>query len=90
MNVIIDGDEIVYRNYVDIFVAVSVFKGLVVLVLRSCEGMNFVDVESFIVLYGKKVCDGMLFIDEMVGGIFTILNGGVFGSLTGIFIINLL
>lgn len=88
VNAIIDGDEIVYRNYVDISVAVSAPKGLVVPVLRSCEGMNFADVESSIASYGKKARDGTLSIDEMAGGTFTISNGGVFGSLTGTPIIN--
>ena len=63
-------------------------KGLVVPVLRSCEGMNFADVESSIASYGKKARDGTLSIDEMAGGTFTISNGGVFGSLTGTPIIN--
>jgi len=88
VNAIIDGDEIVYRNYVDISVAVSAPKGLVVPVLRSAERMNFADVEGSIAAYGKKARDGTLSIDEMAGGTFTISNGGVFGSLTGTPIIN--
>lgn len=88
VNAIIDGDEIVYRNYVDISVAVSAPKGLVVPVLRNCEMMNFADVERAIATYGKKARDGTLSIDEMAGGTFTISNGGVFGSLTGTPIIN--
>lgn len=88
VNAIIDGDEIVYRNYVDISVAVSAPKGLVVPVLRNCETMNFADVERSIAAYGKKARDGTLSIDEMAGGTFTISNGGVFGSLTGTPIIN--
>ena len=88
VNAIIDGDEIVYRNYVDISVAVSAPKGLVVPVLRNCETMNFADVERSIASYGKKARDGTLSIDEMAGGTFTISNGGVFGSLTGTPIIN--
>ena len=88
VNAIIDGDEIVYRNYVDISVAVSAPKGLVVPVLRNCETMNFADVERSIATYGKKARDGTLSIDEMAGGTFTISNGGVFGSLTGTPIIN--
>jgi len=88
VNAIIDGDEIVYRNYVDISVAVSAPKGLVVPVLRSCEHMKFAEVEGAIASYGKKARDGTLSIDEMAGGTFTISNGGVFGSLTGTPIIN--
>ena len=88
VNAIIDGDEIVYRNYVDISVAVSAPKGLVVPVLRNCEQMKFSEVEGAIASYGKKARDGTLSIDEMAGGTFTISNGGVFGSLTGTPIIN--
>lgn len=88
VNAIIDGDEIVYRNYVDISVAVSAPKGLVVPVLRSAQNMTFADVEGSIAAYGKKARDGTLSIDEMTGGTFTISNGGVFGSLTGTPIIN--
>ena len=88
VNAVIDGDEIVYRNYVDISVAVSAPRGLVVPVLRNCESMTFADVEASIATYGKKAKDGTLSIDEMAGGTFTISNGGVFGSLTGTPIIN--
>jgi 2-oxoglutarate dehydrogenase E2 component (dihydrolipoamide succinyltransferase) len=88
VNAIIDGDEIVYRNYVDISVAVSAPKGLVVPVLRNCEKMSFADVEGSIAAFGKKARAGSLSIDEMAGGTFTISNGGVFGSLTGTPIIN--
>ena len=88
VNAIIDGDEIVYRNYVDISIAVSAPKGLVVPVLRDADKMSFAGVEAQIAAYGKKARDGTLGIDEMAGGTFTISNGGVFGSLSGTPIIN--
>jgi len=80
--------EIVYREYVDISVAVSSPTGLVVPVLRNCEGMSFADVESTIAMYGQKAKAGQLALEEMAGGTFTISNGGVFGSLMGTPIIN--
>lgn len=88
VNAIIDGDDIVYRNYVDISIAVSAPKGLVVPVLRDVDTMSFAGVEGTIAAFGKKARDGTLGIDEMTGGTFTISNGGVFGSLNGTPIIN--
>ena len=88
VNAIIDGDEIVYRDYFDVSVAVSAPKGLVVPVLRDVDKMSFADVESTIASCGKKAREGTLSIDEMTGGTFTISNGGVFGSLNGTPIIN--
>jgi len=80
--------EIVYRDYVDISVAVASPNGLVVPVLRNTEFMSFADVEKTIGLYGQKAKDGALGLEEMAGGTFTISNGGVFGSLMGTPIIN--
>ncbi|CAN0067617.1 unnamed protein product [Ascophyllum nodosum] len=80
--------EIVYRNYVDISVAVSSPNGLVVPVLRNVEDMDFADVEKAIAEYGKKAKAGALALEDMAGGTFTISNGGVFGSLMGTPIIN--
>lgn len=90
VNAVIDDatQEVVYRNYVDISVAVASPTGLVVPVLRNTEKMNFADVEKTIALYGKKAKDGKMAIEDMVGGTFTISNGGVFGSLFGTPIIN--
>ena len=88
VNAIIDGDEIVYREFYDVSIAVSAPKGLVVPVLRDVDKMSFAGVEGAIALYGKKAKDGTLAIDEMTGGTFTISNGGVFGSLNGTPIIN--
>ncbi|KAF6764166.1 dihydrolipoamide succinyltransferase [Ephemerocybe angulata] len=88
-NASIEGDEIVYRDYVDLSVAVATPKGLVTPVVRNAEGMNFVDIEKEIAALGKKARDGKLTLEDMAGGSFTISNGGVFGSLYGTPIINL-
>lgn len=89
VNAFIDGDDIVYRDYVDISVAVSTPGGLVVPVIRSCENMNFADIEKTIVTLGERARTGKISIDEMQGGTFTISNGGVFGSLLSTPIINM-
>eukprot|EP01037_Dinobryon_pediforme_P023224 gene23223-biopygen14008 len=81
-------NEIVYRNYVDISVAVASPNGLVVPVLRNTEKMGFADVEKAIAAFGKKAKEGSLALEDMAGGTFTISNGGVFGSLFGTPIIN--
>jgi 2-oxoglutarate dehydrogenase E2 component (dihydrolipoamide succinyltransferase) len=90
VNAVIDDatKEIVYRNYVDISVAVASPNGLVVPVLRNCEKMGFADVEKQIGAYGAKAKAGALALEDMAGGTFTISNGGVFGSLFGTPIIN--
>ncbi|CAF5123502.1 unnamed protein product, partial [Rotaria magnacalcarata] len=88
-NQVIDGNEIVYRDYVDISVAVASPKGLVVPVIRNVEQMNYADIERAINEYGEKAKKGTLPIEDMDGGTFTISNGGVFGSLFGTPIINL-
>jgi 2-oxoglutarate dehydrogenase E2 component (dihydrolipoamide succinyltransferase) len=88
VNATIEGDEIVYRDYFDVSIAVSAPKGLVVPVVRNAESMSFADIEKQIAEYGKKAKDGTLTIDEMTGGTFTISNGGVFGSLLSTPIIN--
>ena len=80
--------EIVYRDYVDVSVAVASPNGLVVPVLRNTEFMSFADVEKTIALYGQKAKEGTLGLEDMAGGTFTISNGGVFGSLMGTPIIN--
>lgn len=88
VNAQIDGDEIVYFNYLDISVAVSAPNGLVVPVIRSAESMSFAQIESTIGDFGKRAKAGKLTMDEMKGGTFTISNGGVFGSLMSTPIIN--
>lgn len=89
VNAFIDGDDIVYRDYVDVSVAVSTPTGLVVPVLRSCEKMGFAEIEKTITNLGARARGGQLVIDEMQGGTFTISNGGVFGSLLSTPIINM-
>jgi 2-oxoglutarate dehydrogenase E2 component (dihydrolipoamide succinyltransferase) len=84
----IDGEEIVYHDYMDISVAVSGPNGLVVPVIRNAESLSFAGIEKAIGDYGKKAKDGTLTMDDMSGGTFTISNGGVFGSLMSTPIIN--
>lgn len=88
VNAVIGENEIVYRDYVDISVAVASPKGLVVPVLRNVEGMNFADIELAIAGLADKAKKGTLAVEDMDGGTFTISNGGVFGSLLGTPIIN--
>ncbi|KAL3644166.1 hypothetical protein CASFOL_012098 [Castilleja foliolosa] len=88
VNAVIDGDDIIYRDYVDISIAVGTPKGLVVPVLRNAESMNFAEVEKEINNLAKKATEGTISIDEMAGGTFTISNGGVYGSLLSTPIIN--
>ncbi|KAJ0115946.1 hypothetical protein J7T55_004116 [Diaporthe amygdali] len=83
------GDTIVFRDYVDVSVAVATEKGLVTPVVRNAEKMDMVGVEKAIADLGKKARDGKLTLEDMAGGTFTISNGGVFGSLMGTPIINL-
>ncbi len=88
VNARIEGDEIVYHDYVDISVAVSAPNGLVVPVVRDCDKLSFAGIEAAIANYGKKARDGTLTMDDMKGGTFTISNGGVFGGLMSTPIIN--
>lgn len=88
VNAKLDGDEIVYHDYVDVSVAVSAPNGLVVPVVRSVDQMNFAEVELAIAGYGNKAKEGTLTMQDMQGGTFTISNGGVFGSLMSTPIIN--
>jgi 2-oxoglutarate dehydrogenase E2 component (dihydrolipoamide succinyltransferase) len=88
VNAQIDGDEIIYHDFVDISVAVSAPSGLVVPVVRDCDKLSFAGIEQAIAEYGKKAKDGTLTMDDMKGGTFTISNGGVFGSLLSTPIIN--
>ncbi|KAG8693233.1 2-oxoglutarate dehydrogenase complex E2 component [Ceratobasidium sp. 395] len=88
-NASIEEDMIVYRDYVDLSVAVATSKGLVTPVVRNAESMGFVDIEREISNLGKKARDNKLTLEDMAGGSFTISNGGVFGSLYGTPIINL-
>lgn len=88
INAVIDGDDIIYRDYIDISIAVGTPKGLVVPVIRNAERMNFADIEKEINTLAKKATNGSISIDEMAGGSFTISNGGVYGSLLSTPIIN--
>ncbi|PSR85322.1 Dihydrolipoyllysine-residue succinyltransferase component of 2-oxoglutarate dehydrogenase [Actinidia chinensis var. chinensis] len=88
INAVIDGDDIIYRDYVDISIAVGTPKGLVVPVIRNADKMNFAEIEKEINTLAKKASDGTISIDEMAGGSFTISNGGVYGSLLSTPIIN--
>ena len=88
VNARIDGDEIVYHDYLDVSVAVSAPRGLVVPVVRDADRMSFAEIEKAIAAFGKKAKDGALTAEDMRGGTFTISNGGVFGSLLSTPIIN--
>jgi 2-oxoglutarate dehydrogenase E2 component (dihydrolipoamide succinyltransferase) len=88
LNAIIDDDEIVYRRYYDIGVAISTDKGLVVPVLRDADRMSFGQVEKAIDGFAARARDANLKVDELQGGTFTITNGGVFGSLLSTPIVN--
>lgn len=90
LNAQIDNEtnEIVYKDYVDISVAVATPKGLVTPVLRNVEEMSFVDIERTLAELAVKAREGKMTMEEMTGGNFTISNGGVFGSLMGTPILN--
>lgn len=88
VNAQIQGDEIVYFDYVDLSVAVSAPSGLMVPVVRNVDKMSFADIEKAIAGYGKAAKEGKLTMADMAGGTFTISNGGVFGGLMSTPIIN--
>ncbi|MBK0400693.1 2-oxoglutarate dehydrogenase complex dihydrolipoyllysine-residue succinyltransferase [Limibaculum sp. M0105] len=88
VNAEIDGDEIIYKNYAHIGVAVGTPQGLVVPVVRDADAMSFADIEKKIAEFGVKARDGKLSMAEMQGGTFTISNGGVYGSLMSSPILN--
>ena len=88
VNAYIEGDEIVYHDYVDISVAVSAPNGLVVPVIRDAQAKGFARIEQDIADFGKRAKEGTLTMEDMKGGTFTISNGGVFGSLMSTPIIN--
>lgn len=88
INAYIDGDEIVYRQYFDIGVAVGTDRGLFVPVVRNCDQLSFSGIEQAIEAYAKKAREGGLAADDLQGGGFTITNGGVYGSLLSTPIIN--
>lgn len=88
VNAEIQGDEVIYKNYYDISVAVGTPQGLVVPVVRDADRLSFAGIEAEIGNLGKKARDGKLTMQDMTGGTFTISNGGVYGSLMGTPIIN--
>jgi len=88
VNAQIQGDEIVYHDYVDISVAVSAPNGLVVPVVRDCDSKSFAAIEKAIADYGRRAREGTLTMEDMKGGTFTISNGGVFGGLMSTPVIN--
>jgi 2-oxoglutarate dehydrogenase E2 component (dihydrolipoamide succinyltransferase) len=88
INALIDGDDIVYRRYYDIGVAISTDKGLVVPVLRDADRLSFAQIEQAIEDLSKRARAGELKVEELQGGTFTITNGGVFGSLLSTPIVN--
>ena len=88
VNAQIDGDEIVYHNYLDVSVAVSAPNGLVVPVVRNADKMSFAEIEKAIGDFGARAKAGTLTMEDMAGGTFTISNGGVFGGLMSTPIIN--
>ncbi|VDN37049.1 unnamed protein product [Cylicostephanus goldi] len=88
VNAVIDENEIIYRHFVDMSIAVATPKGLVVPVLRNVESMNYAQIEKELAALGEKARDNKLAVEDMEGGTFTISNGGVFGSVFGTPIIN--
>ncbi len=88
VNAEISGDEIIYKNYYDISVAVSTPQGLVVPVVKDCDVKSMAQIEKDIGSLGVRAKDGKLTVEEMMGGTFTITNGGTFGSLMSTPIIN--
>lgn len=88
VNARIDGDELVYNDFVDISIAVSAPKGLVVPIIRNAESLSLAQIEKSVIELATKARDSKLTIEEMTGGTFTITNGGVFGSMMSTPIIN--
>jgi 2-oxoglutarate dehydrogenase E2 component (dihydrolipoamide succinyltransferase) len=88
VNAQLDGDELIQNHYYDIGVAVGTDRGLVVPVLRDCEQASFVEIEQQIVAYAQKARDGKIGIDDLQGGVFTISNGGIYGSMLSTPIVN--
>jgi 2-oxoglutarate dehydrogenase E2 component (dihydrolipoamide succinyltransferase) len=88
VNAEIYGEDLIYKNYYNIGVAVGTPQGLVVPVLKDADDMRFVEIEGAIADFGRRARDGKLGMDEMSGGTFTISNGGVFGSLNSMPILN--
>jgi 2-oxoglutarate dehydrogenase E2 component (dihydrolipoamide succinyltransferase) len=88
VNAYVEGDEIIYHDYLDVSIAVSAPKGLVVPVVRNAQAMSFAEIEKTIADFGHRAKEGSLGVEDMQGGTFTISNGGVFGSLLSTPILN--
>ena len=88
VNAVIDGDEIVENHFFDIGVAVGTDKGLMVPIVRDCETLSFADIERAIGDFGKRARDGKIQLNELQGGVFTISNGGIYGSMLSTPILN--
>ncbi|MFN3490852.1 MAG: 2-oxoglutarate dehydrogenase complex dihydrolipoyllysine-residue succinyltransferase [Anaerolineales bacterium] len=88
INAEIDGDEIVFKNYYDIGMAIGSEEGLVVPVIRDADKLSFADIEKSIKVFSEKTQQGKLSVEDLRGGTFTITNGGVFGSLLSTPILN--
>ena len=88
VNASISGCDIIYHNYYDIGIAIGTERGLIVPILRNTEKMNMADIEKKICEYASRAQEGRLSIDELIGGTFTITNGGIYGSLLSTPIIN--
>ena len=88
VNAEIDGDDIVYKNFVHMGIAVGGSAGLVVPVIRDVDAMGFAEIERAIADFGRRARDGALKLDELTGGTFSITNGGVYGSLMSTPILN--
>ncbi|MCB1233023.1 MAG: 2-oxoglutarate dehydrogenase complex dihydrolipoyllysine-residue succinyltransferase [Verrucomicrobiae bacterium] len=88
INAQIDGEEIIQNHYYDIGVAVGTEKGLIVPVIRDCDQKSFAEIEQAIGDYAKKARDGKIQIDDLQGGVFTISNGGIYGSMLSTPILN--
>ncbi|MDX2111777.1 MAG: 2-oxoglutarate dehydrogenase complex dihydrolipoyllysine-residue succinyltransferase [Verrucomicrobiota bacterium] len=88
INAQVDGDEIVQNHFYDVGVAVSTPRGLMVPVVRNCDALSMAGVEKAIAAYGQKAKEGKIAIDDLQGGVFTISNGGIFGSMLSTPILN--
>lgn len=88
INAMIDGDDVVYRHYCNIGIAVASPRGLVVPILRNAENLSFADIERQIKIFAEKAADGSLSLEEISDGTFTITNGGTFGSMLSTPILN--
>jgi len=88
INAYIDGEDVVYRHYYDISIAVGTEKGLIVPVVRNCDQLSFAAIEEGIASLAKRARDGALTVDDLQGGCFTITNGGIYGSMLSTPILN--